>query len=418
MIRRTVFEKQGIKPTSAAPAQLTEPVRNRNSTMMKQSLATSRSLAAVCALAAATTTMADIGFPAAVTLCRGAAPQGTLIGIKQRERSNTWIYEGELYNDALTTAWGPRFNRETGAAMGVDVDSPNESDIPVLQEIFDRLDEAVLDFADAMPIANEAAGRTDVLRMAFDLEAGILAFQVEYFDEQTKIYVDSVTGGVIPHHGADDDIEPTVPSTSFASAVAVAEETLGAGWVSFGGESETEGAGTIVTVDLVNLKTGSLAQIDVAGSNVIRIFEYEAAGTQITRMNAIRAAWPLVVTDLAAAVAAAEAAYPGAGVNEVELEVETEKTGTTVAWRIGVITADLIEVDYFVDATEAIGAGFRFAAAPVNAVAGDINGDGEVSAADLSEILSTWGRVNPPMDLDGSGFVDAGDLSMFLALWR
>ena len=121
------------------------------------------------------------------------------------------------------------------------------------------------------------------------------------------------------------------------------------------------------------------------------------------------------------AVAEAEAAYPGAGINEVELEAEqeVEKGGTTTlaAWKIGIVTADLIEIDYFVDATMPAGEGFRRAMAPVNGTAGDYNADGIVNALDVGELLAAWTAVNPPMDLDGNGRVDAGDLAILLSNW-
>ena len=104
--------------------------------------------------------------------------------------------------------------------------------------------------------------------------------------------------------------------------------------------------------------------------------------------------------------------------NDVELEVETEKSGTTIFWRVAIVTVDLIELDYWVDATTPSGGGLRFATAPMNALAGDIDGDGVITAADLSEILALWGAVNPPLDLDNSGFVGAGDLSLLLANWK
>lgn len=361
---------------------------------------------------------ADIGFAAAASLCRDAAPLGTLLGIEQRERNNVWVYEGELYDAALTTAWAPRFDRETGAFIRLDVDAPNKSDLPTLQTILSRLNEAVLDFAGAIPVANEASGREDIQKIAFDLEAGILAFQVEYFDGVTKIYVDSVTGGVIPHHGADDDIETTVPATAVSTAIALAESTQGAGWVTVGAESESEDIGVLVEVLMLNLKSGMLAEVVVGGDAVLSSTEFEPIGTQATKLAELRAQWNLVVVGLGAAVAEAEVEYPGAGINEVEFEVEIEKTGTTVFWKVGLVTVDLIEVDFFIDATQPIGGGFRFATAPVNVTPGDFNADGAVSAADLAELLSGWGAVNPPMDLDASGAIDAGDLSLLLQNWR
>ena len=128
---------------------------------------------------------ADIGFPAAVDLCRGAVPQGTLLGVELRDRNNVWGYEGDLYDAALTTNWGPRFHRDTGDFIRLDVDSPDESNISNLQAIFAALPTATLDFADAETAANTASERTDVSRIQFDMEAGLLAFQVEYFDGVT-----------------------------------------------------------------------------------------------------------------------------------------------------------------------------------------------------------------------------------------
>jgi hypothetical protein len=369
-------------------------------------------------LATASIASADIGFAKAISLCRGAVPQGTLLGIEQRERNNVWVYQGDMYDAALTTNWGPRFNRETGAALGVDVDTPDEKSLPNLEAIFARLSEAVLDFSDALPIANEAAGREDVMKIAFDLEAGILAFQVEYFDEVTKIYVDSVTGGVIPHHGAGDDVETTASTTSLQAGVALAEAALGAGWNSFKVEAEQEDAGAVVQVLLFNIKSGMLAAADGVGGAVTTVTEFEPIGTQAEEVAALQANWADVQTGLSAALAAAEAAYPACGVNEVEFEVETEKTGTELFWKIGLVTADLIEVDFFVDATAASGGGFRFATAPINGIVGDVDGDGAVTAFDLSQLLGAWGAINPPMDLDHSGQVDAGDMSLLLANWR
>ena len=57
---------------------------------------------------------------------------------------------------------------------------------------------------------------------------------------------------------------------------------------------------------------------------------------------------------------------------------------------------------------------------------GDINGDGSVSAADLSLLLTAWGpralgsAFDPraaDADLDGDGMIGAADLSLMLAGW-
>jgi hypothetical protein len=227
-----------------------------------------------------------------------------------------------------------------------------------------------------------------------------------------------VTGGVIPHHGAGDDVETTASTTSLQAGVALAEAALGAGWSSFKVEAEQEDAGAVVQVLLFNIKSGMLAAADVVGGAVTTVTEFEPIGTQAEEVAALQANWADVQTGLSAALAAAEVEYPACGVNEVEFKVEAEKTGTELFWKIGLVTADLIEVDFFVDATAASGGGLRFATAPINGIVGDVDGDGAVTAFDLSQLLGAWGAINPPMDLDHSGQVDAGDMSLLLANWR
>jgi len=168
---------------------------------------------------------------------------------------------------------------------------------------------------------------------------------------------------------------------------------------------------------MLNRKTGMLGLATVVGAEVSNFVEFAPAGGQVGQAARIIAALPLIALDASGAVAAAEAAYPGAGINEVELEVETEATGTTVSWKISLITADLIELDYFVDATAPAGGGFRFATAPVNYASGDLNRDGRIDSADLGQLLSAWGIVNPLLDLDNSGLVDSGDLGVILSGW-
>ncbi|MHC4870170.1 MAG: hypothetical protein ACYTE2_10915, partial [Planctomycetota bacterium] len=49
----------------------------------------------------------------------------------------------------------------------------------------------------------------------------------------------------------------------------------------------------------------------------------------------------------------------------------------------------------------------------------DLNGDGLVNGADLSEVLAAWGSTcsDCPADLDGSGTVDGADLTIVLGSW-
>lgn len=382
---------------------------------MKISLA----LVAATSLAAlATPALAqdDVGFPGAVILCRQAVPNRTLLSIETRIRNGILVYEGDLYNATATLKSTPRLNAQTGAVIRVDNDTAAADETAEAQAILARLAEAELDFADAIGFANGNSLQFDVERVKFEIEAGILAFRVEYSDG--AVYdIDAATGGVIPHHGQGDDMEATLPTTAVLPAIAASEATAGAAWTTIGLETEAEKGGNFVEVLMLNRKTGMLGLATVVGAEVSDFVEFAPAGGQVGQAARIIAALPLITLDASGAVAAAEAAYPGAGINEVELEVETEATGTTVSWKISLITADLIELDYFVDATAPAGGGFRFATAPVNYASGDLNRDGRIDSSDLGQLLSAWGIVNPLLDLDNSGVVDSGDLGVILSGW-
>jgi hypothetical protein len=51
---------------------------------------------------------------------------------------------------------------------------------------------------------------------------------------------------------------------------------------------------------------------------------------------------------------------------------------------------------------------------------GDVDGDGDVDAADLVALLAAWGPCPPPCgaDLNDDGTVDVADLLMLLASWN
>jgi len=370
----------------------------------------------LAALAAPALAQDDVGFPGAVILCRQAVPSRTLLSIETRVRNGILVYEGDLYNATATLKSTPRLNAQTGAVIRIDNDTAAADETAEAQAILARLAEAELDFADAIGFANGNSGQFDVERVKFEIEAGILAFRVEYSDG-AMYDIDAATGGVIPHHGPDDDMETTLPTTAVLPAIDASETTAGAAWTTIGLETEAEKGGSFVEVLMLNRKTGMLGLATVVGAEVSNFVEFAPAGGQVGQAARIIAALPLIALDASGAVAAAEAAYPGAGINEVELEVETEATGTTVSWKISLITADLIELDYFVDATAPAGGGFRFATAPVNYASGDLNRDGRIDSADLGQLLSAWGIVNPLLDLDNSGLVDSGDLGVILSGW-
>ena len=48
---------------------------------------------------------------------------------------------------------------------------------------------------------------------------------------------------------------------------------------------------------------------------------------------------------------------------------------------------------------------------------GDVNGDGQVDAADLGLLLGAWNTSNPETDINGDGNTDASDLGLVLGAW-
>ena len=49
---------------------------------------------------------------------------------------------------------------------------------------------------------------------------------------------------------------------------------------------------------------------------------------------------------------------------------------------------------------------------------GDFNLDGQISAADLADLLGLWGFPNPPFgDLNGDGAIGGADLALLLGRW-
>ncbi|MFO0829468.1 MAG: hypothetical protein U0572_15125 [Phycisphaerales bacterium] len=59
----------------------------------------------------------------------------------------------------------------------------------------------------------------------------------------------------------------------------------------------------------------------------------------------------------------------------------------------------------------------RFFPTPSCHGASDIDGDGDVDAADLGVLLGAWGTAQCPADIDENGVVDAADLAVLLGDW-
>ena len=66
-----------------------------------------------------------------------------------------------------------------------------------------------------------------------------------------------------------------------------------------------------------------------------------------------------------------------------------------------------------------LGASFRWITrfTPPAPCAADIDGNGQVDAADLAALLGDWGATKSPANVDGAGTVDAADLAVLLGAW-
>lgn len=359
---------------------------------------------------------ADIGFPTAIDAARAAAPKGILFSIEIDERDDALVYEADLFNLSATLGTAVRLDLATGEVLEVETDAVDPAEAAEVEAVLALLPASELDFVDAINIAATEVVGGQIGRLQLEIEAGILTYQVEYTDG-TEVDIDAVTGGIIPHHAEGDDFEETLPSVTVQAAIATAETEAGAGWTTIGVEVENEKAGNTVEVLFLNPKSGMLGLAVVAGDAVTEFTEFAPGGPQAARIAAIRNALPSVVRSAAVAVGVAEGEYPGAGINEVELVVEVEGAATSVLWKVSLITAGLIELDFFVDAMVIGAGGVQFAHAPVNLNDADFNLDGRVDATDLTQLLGAWGQVNPLMDLSGGGVIDASDLTTLLASW-
>ncbi len=359
---------------------------------------------------------ADIGFPSAIDAARAAAPKGILFSIEIDERDDALVYEADLFNLSATLGTAVRLDLATGEVLEVETDAVDPAEAAEVEAVLALLPASELDFVDAINIAATEVVGGQIGRLQLEIEAGILTYQVEYTDG-TEVDIDAVTGGIIPHHAEGEDFEETLPSVTVQAAIATAETEAGAGWTTIGVEVENEKAGNTVEVLFLNPKSGMLALAVVAGDAVTEFTEFAPGGPQAARIAAIRNALPSVVRSASVAVGLAEGEYPGAGINEVELVVEVEGATTSVLWKVSLITAGLIELDFFVDAMVIGAGGAQFAHAPVNFNEADFNLDGMVDATDLTQLLGAWGQVNPLMDLSGGGVIDASDLTTLLASW-
>ena len=361
---------------------------------------------------------ADIGFVAAVSTCRQLVPNRTMTAIRQRQRNNVWVYEGDLVNNPPTEVTTATINRDTGATIDIATVAIPPVEVAATAQTLQRLHYATVDYAQALATANAFAAQTNTERMLLLYEAGVLSFRVSYFTGGTIVPVDSITGGVVPAFVPGLGIEPTVSAAEMAGAIAHAQWRAGSNWTAIEAWANERVDGTTVRVLLANRITGELMNPEVVQGFYISAPAFAPMGSQVARAAAVAAGSSPVVCPAIAALTDVQSRAPLLGVNRLSLEVRTINNSTSYTWVTGFVGADGIERDARANAAAPCNASAVAIVAPVDLVAGDLNRDGLVDARDLAELLASWGAINPLLDLDEGGSVDAADLAILLSNWR
>lgn len=370
----------------------------------------------VAALLLAAPAIADVSMSEAIGIAGKAVSNRTLVEVSLHDDEGVWRVE--FVNAALTNVLEVDINAVTGAIVDQDLDSIDPDDAVVYARIFSDPQGLVVGFVEAVEAASAVAPQGNFPSYAeIDIEAGILAYSVEFWPSGAKYYVDAATGVVASYHdddGADSELlQPAVLLASIDAAVAAS------GLPVLSAEAEDEHwrdgrDAAVVEVLQWDAETGEvlLAVVDAATSTVISSTRFVPSGSQMARLQPVISALPLVTRSYASAIDAALVAHPGAlGIHEVSLEIE----GGGIFIEVELVNAVGIEIDVLVDATAMTAAASR---ASVAYHPCDYNLDGRVDGTDLAELLAAWGSMNPLYDWDGDQQVTGVELGALLAAWN
>lgn len=364
-------------------------------------------------LAIAAAASADIGFDAAAAAARTAAADGTLLQVEQRVRNGVLVYDADLFA-APNLNRNVRINAESGAAGGVETSTVAPEGLPLIEQILAMLPNATIDFGGAVDRAVAASPEGAAAnKVSLDIELGMLAYQVMLNDDALKVYVDSVTGNVVPHHGnGNDDGEDSVPGTNFGAALSAAMGATGLPVLS--AEAEIENLSGRLETIFWNAKSGELVMVtsSAADGAILGTVSWEPSADQLARIADEIAVLGSVTVDARAALDTAMAQHPTASFHGVELKAEDAGP----VWKVELTTDQGFELDVFVDA-DASAPAFRIAAA-VNFAPADLNRDGAVNGFDLGMLLGNWGGFDPQADLDGDNVITGFDLGLLLGAWQ
>lgn len=370
-------------------------------------------IAAATSLVAVAPAFADIGFAAAAAAARGAAADATLLQVEQRLRNGVLVYDADLFA-APNLNRNVRINATTGAAGAVETSAIEAEGLAIIEQILSMLPNATIDFGGAVERAVAASPEGAAAnKVSLDIELGMLAYQVLLNDDALKVYVDSVTGNVVPHHGGgDDDGEDSVPGTNFGAALSAAMAATGLPVLS--AEAEIENLSGRLETIFWNAKSGELVMVtsSAADGAILSTVSWTPSADQLARIADEIAVLGSVTVDARAALDTAMAQHPTASFHGVELKAEDAGP----VWKVELTTAQGFELDVFVDADASVPA-FRIAAA-VNFAPADLNRDGAVNGFDLGMLLGNWGAFDPVADLDGDNVITGFDLGLLLGAWQ
>ncbi len=268
--------------------------------------------------------------------------------------------------------------------------------------------------ADALALGARLARSLDA---QLDLEAGILAYQVEFLPSEAKFYVDAATGEVANHHGDDEGDDDLIAPAALIAGIDAAVALNGLPVLAAAGEDEQGGddnTASVVEVLQWNAKTGELVEtvVDAATGEVLSNIAFVPSENQLARLQPVIDALGSITMTFAEAIDAALAEHPGAlGVHEISLE--SEDAG--IFFKVELVNALGLEIDVYIDA---MGGSPAASHAGVNFHPCDYNHDGQVGAVDLTELLSVWATMNPGYDLDGDQMVTGSELGALLLGWN
>ena len=360
---------------------------------------------------ASATASADVGFAAAAKAARGAAPLGTLFQVEQRVRNGVQVYDADLFQSPGTD-WAVRIRRDSGAVMGVEQSPTAAEDVALYEQILSMLPDATIDFGGATDRAVAAGPEgASVSKVSLDIELAMLAYQVSFAGSDARVYIDSVTGNVVPQHGADDDHETTVPGANFVSALDAA--VAAAGVPALSAEAEAEDVGAMLESLHWDAKAGELVLVTTrAGDSVVLgMVRWTPTADQAARLADEIAALGSATVSASAALASALEQHPTATLHGIEFDAEDAGS----SWLVQLITDQGFELDVVVSATNS--AAFRIQAA-VNFSAADLDRDGRVSGTDLGILVGLWGAFDPIADLTGDNVITGADLGVLIGSWQ